>query len=100
MVQVNVDGSGNNIVGDAANEPSMTIDPVNPQNIVIGWRQFDNVLSNFRQAGFGYSTNGGQSWTFPGVINPGLFRSDPVLDCDTAGNFYYNSLTSNDRGYF
>ncbi len=100
MVQVNVDGSGNNIVGDAANEPSMTIDPVNPQNIVIGWRQFDNVLSNFRQAGFGYSTNGGQSWTFPGVINPGLFRSDPVLDCDTAGNFYYNSLTSNAMGYF
>lgn len=100
MVQVNVDANGYNIVGDAANEPSMTIDPKNPQNMVIGWRQFDNVLSNFRQAGYGYSTDGGQNWIFPGVINPGLFRSDPVLDCDSSGNFYYNSLTSNTLGYF
>jgi hypothetical protein len=27
------------------------------------------------------------------VINPGVFRSDPVLDCDSEGIFYYNSLT-------
>ena len=30
--------------------------------------------------------------TFPGVLNPGVFRSDPVLDFDNDGNFYYNSL--------
>jgi len=93
MVQVNVDANGQNIPGDAANEPSMTIDPLNPQHILIGWRQFDNVSSNFRQAGYAYSTDGGQTWTFPGVINPLVFRSDPVLDCDSSGNFYYNSLT-------
>ena len=93
MVQVNVDANGQNIPGDAANEPSMTIDPTNPQHILIGWRQFDNVSSNFRQAGYAYSTDGGQTWTFPGVINPLVFRSDPVLDCDSSGNFYYNSLT-------
>jgi hypothetical protein len=52
------------------------------------------VGSSFRQAGYGYTTDGGLSWTFPGVINPGVFRSDPVLDFDTLGNFYYNSLTS------
>jgi len=92
--QVNVDASGNNIVGDAANEPSIAVDPTNPANMIIGWRQFDNVNSNFRQAGFGYSSDGGQNWTFPGVIEPGIFRSDPVLDFDTAGNFYYNSLTN------
>ncbi len=97
--QVNVDASGNNIVGDAANEPSIAVDPTNPNNMVIGWRQFDNVGSNFRQAGYGYSTDGGETWTFPGVINPGIFRSDPVLDFDTAGNFYYNSLTSNNGNY-
>jgi hypothetical protein len=28
------------------------------------------------------------------VIQPGVFRSDPVLDSDLDGNFYYNSLTS------
>ncbi|MBM3435432.1 MAG: exo-alpha-sialidase [Bacteroidetes bacterium] len=91
--QVNIDASGNNIVGDAANEPSIAVDPNDPNRMVIGWRQFDNVSSNFRQAGYAYTTDGGQTWTFPGVINPGVFRSDPVLDCDADGRFYYNSLT-------
>ncbi|MFZ4522974.1 MAG: T9SS type A sorting domain-containing protein [Bacteroidales bacterium] len=92
--QVNVDASGNNIDGDAANEPSIAVDPTNPDKIVIGWRQFDNVGSNFRQAGYGYSSNGGQNWTFPGVIDPQIFRSDPVLGFTAAGTFYYNSLTN------
>jgi hypothetical protein len=91
--QVNVDESGNNIIGDAANEPSIAIDPTDPNRMVIGWRQFDNVSSNFRQAGNAYTTDGGQTWTFPGVIDEGVFRSDPVLDCDANGRFYYNSLT-------
>ena len=97
--QVNVDGSGQNIVGDAANEPSLAVDPTNRNNIVIGWRQFNTVSSNFRQAGYGFTTNGGQTWTFPGVIEPGVFRSDPVLDNDVDGNFYYNSLTNNPDYY-
>ncbi|MEX2243983.1 MAG: sialidase family protein [Fimbriimonadaceae bacterium] len=91
-VQVNVDGLGNNIVGDAANEPSIAVSATDPNVIVIGWRQFDNIASNFRQAGVGYSHNGGATWTFPGVLDPGIFRSDPVLGSDTAGNIYYNSL--------
>ena len=91
--QVNINQLGNNILGDAANEPSIAIDPTNPDNIVIGWRQFDNVISNFRQAGNSYSTDGGQTWTSPDPIEQGIFRSDPVLDTDAEGNFYYNSLT-------
>jgi len=94
MTQVNVDEYGENIIGDAANEPSIAIDPTNPDKMVIGWRQFDNVNSNFRQAGYGYTSDGGQTWTFPGVIEPGIFRSDPVLDYDSEGIFYFNSLTS------
>lgn len=96
-VQVNVNGAGANIVGDAANEPSIAVDPTDPSHMAIGWRQFDTVTSNFRQAGFGYTTNGGQSWT-TGKINPGVFRSDPVLGADAAGVFFYNSLTSNGFG--
>lgn len=92
-VQVNVDDNGENIEGDAANEPSMAIDPTSPNRMIMGWRQFDNVNSNFRQAGYGYSENGGESWTFPGVIDPGVFRSDPVLGSDGEGNLFYNSLT-------
>lgn len=94
MTQVNVDAAGNNMVGDAANEPSLAVDPTNPQRMAIGWRQFDTIASNFRQAGYGYTLDGGQSWTFPGVIESGVFRSDPVLDSDADGLFYYNSLTS------
>ena len=97
--QVNVDASGQNIVGDAANEPSIALDRNNPNRIAIGWRQFNTITNNFRQAGFGYTTNGGQTWTFPGVIEPGVFRSDPVLESDIYGNFYYNSLAV-DPTYF
>jgi hypothetical protein len=96
--QVNVDANGQNIVGDAANEPSIAVGR-NNQIVAIGWRQFNAILNNFRQAGFGYTTNGGQTWTFPGVIEPGVFRSDPVLESDIYGNFYYNSLAI-DPTYF
>ena len=99
VAQVNVDASGLNIVGDAANEPSIAVDPTNPDKMVIGWRQFDTITSNFRQAGYGYTTDGGVTWTFPGVIEPGIFRSDPVLDSDSDGNFYYNSLTLDGGDY-
>ncbi|NQV03843.1 MAG: hypothetical protein HQ542_14425, partial [Bacteroidia bacterium] len=98
-IQANVNPGGENIFGDAANEPSIAVDPINPNSIVIGWRQFDNVNSNFRQAGYGYTTDAGQSWTFPGVIEPGIFRSDPVLESDADGNIYYNSLTANGSVY-
>lgn len=90
--QVNVNGGGSNIAGDAANEPSMCIDPTNPNRIAVGWRQFDTIASNFRQAGYGYSADGGNSWSFPGRIEPGIFRSDPVLESTANGTFYYLSL--------
>jgi hypothetical protein len=93
-VQVNVDSQQNNLVGDAANEPSLAIDPTDPDNLVIGWRQFDTVASDFRQAGVAYSHDGGATWTFPGVLQPGQFRSDPVLAADSSGVFYYYSLSS------
>lgn len=92
--QVNIDEFGQNITGDAGNEPSIAVDPTDPDNIVIGWRQFDTISSDFRQAGWAYSHDGGLSWTFPGTIEPGVFRSDPVLGADLDGNFYYYSLTS------
>ena len=91
-VQVNVNASGNNIVGDAGNEPSLAIDPNDPNRIVIGWRQFDTTSSSFRQAGWGWSHDNGRRWAFPGRIEAGLFRSDPVLDVTAEGMFWYCSL--------
>jgi hypothetical protein len=93
--QVNVDSNGNNVVGDAANEPSICVDPTNGNKMSIGWRQFDNVSSNFRQAGFAYTNNGGRTWRSPGVLEQNVFRSDPVLNSDGGGRFLYLSLLQN-----
>ena len=98
--QVNVDGQGQNILGDAANEPSISVDPTNGSKMAIGWRQFNSIQSNFRQAGYGYTTDGGVSWTFPGVLENNVFRSDPVLNFDETGNFFYLSLQSDQSQSF
>jgi hypothetical protein len=90
--QANVDAKGNNIVGDAANECSISVDPTNTSKMAIGWRQFNSVLSNFRQGGWGYTTDAGTTWTFPGVLENNVFRSDPVTNSDEAGTFFYLSL--------
>jgi subtilisin-like proprotein convertase family protein len=90
-IQVNVGVLGNNVTGDAANEPSIAVNPLNPMNMVIGWRQFATVTSNFREAGWAYTFDGGHTWT-AGVLQGGIFRSDPVLDVDSHGTFYYQSL--------
>src|SRR5690242_19338193 len=61
-IQVNVNANGQNITGDAANEPSIAVDSNNGNKMTIGWRQFNTVTSNFRQAGWGFTTNAGASW--------------------------------------
>jgi hypothetical protein len=93
--QANVDANGQNIIGDAANECVISVDPTNLNRMTIGWRQFNNVTSNFRQGGWGYTTDGGTTWTFPGVLENNVFRSDPVTKSDETGNFFYLSLQSN-----
>ena len=92
--QVNVNANGQNILGDAANECSISVDPTNGNKMTIAWRQFNNVTSNFRQAGWGYTTDGGINWTFPGVLENNVFRSDPVTNSDEIGQFFYLSLQS------
>jgi hypothetical protein len=98
QAQVNVNGSGMNILGDAANEPSMAVDPTAPNRIAIGWRQFDTINSSFRQAGRAWSNDGGRTWHNPGPLDPGLFRSDPVLRMDKNGVLFYLSLTNTGPG--
>src|SRR3954451_21348300 len=98
-VQINTNASGQDIIGDAANEPSIAVDPTNPNHMAVGWRQFDTISNNFRQAGVAYTTNAGTTWT-SSVLTPGLFRSDPVLRFDAAGNFYYCSYNSTTTDVF
>src|SRR5438445_6089742 len=92
--QANVDANGNNILGDAANECPIAVDPTNGNKMTIAWRQFNDVSSNFRQAGWGYTTDGGTTWTFPGVLENNVFRSDPVTNSNEIGQFFYLSLQS------
>ena len=98
--QVNVDQNGQNILGDAANECAISIDPTNGSKMTIAWRQFNDVTSNFRQGGWGYTTDGGVHWAFPGVLQNNIFRSDPVTQSDEAGQFFYLSLQSNAQQSF
>ena len=98
--QANVDANGNNILGDAANEPSISVDPTNLNKMVIGWRQFDSIQSDFREAGWAYTADGGIHWTFPGTLENNLFRSDPVSHCDETGKFFYLSLQSDQAQSF
>src|SRR5216117_43520 len=92
--QVNVDQNGQNILGDAANECAISVDPTDGNKMTIAWRQFNDVTSNFRQGGWGYTTDGGAHWTFPGVLENGVFRSDPVTNSNEIGQFFYLSLQS------
>ena len=62
--------------------------------MVIGWRQFETIESNFRQAGISISNDGGDFWQYLEPLESEFFRSDPVLDTDSEGNFYYNSLNT------
>jgi hypothetical protein len=99
-IQVNVDAWGCNIPGDAANEPSIAIDPTDLRKIVIGWRQFDSVVSDFRQAGYAISQDAGHTWVFPGSLTPGVFGSDPVLATNADGTVYYLSINIDEMRLF
>ncbi len=95
--QVNVNAAGQNILGDAANEPSIASDPRFPNRIVVGWRQFDTIASSFREAGYAWSDDWGRTW-HKNELQPGVFRSDPVLRANADGTIFYNSLEVIDGG--
>ena len=66
---------GNNIVGDAANEPSISVDPTDGNKVAIGWRQFDTHQSDFRQAGYGYTTDAGVTGISRHFAKPASFAA-------------------------
>ncbi len=86
-IQVNVDSNGNNTVGDAGNEPSIAIDPMDPNKMVIAFRHFSIIVGdNARSdAGIAYSTDGGISWTMdvldPQPLNPSGERDSFGVGC-------------------
>ncbi len=91
-VQLNVDSDGNNVVGDAANQPSITASPLDNNQVVVVWRVFKDVDGHFREAGVAYSHDGGQAWSVDGLLDPGIWRTDPVVAAAPDGSFYYQGL--------
>ncbi|MBL7813747.1 MAG: T9SS type A sorting domain-containing protein [Saprospiraceae bacterium] len=76
-----------NVVIDAAgsaDEPSIAIDPKNPNRIVAG-SNIDNVY---------YSNDSGRSWSKKKQSSTFGVYGDPVIVCDTAGAFYHFHLSN------
>lgn len=72
---------------------------VNGNQVVAGWNDGKGFGVTPGGSGFGYSSNGGLSFTdggVPPVSSPALYFGDPSLAVDNAGNFYYANLFSND----
>jgi Bacterial pre-peptidase C-terminal domain len=72
---------------------------VNGNQVVAGWNDGKNFGVTPGGSGFGYSSDGGLTFTDGGVppaVSPALYFGDPSLAVDNAGNFYYSNLYSND----
>ncbi len=90
------------LTSQVQNEQQVVVNPTNPMNLVAIWRDF---RLGYRQVGYGYSMDGGRTWT-----NPGLFvdphypnDSDPALTVSSEGTFYamllaYTGNTSETNG--
>jgi hypothetical protein len=99
-------GAGVGLVGRS--ETTLT---VHGQNMIAGWNDaqgfcgppFGAACTGGNQtpqglSGYGFSTDGGQSWTDGGGPDPFggvLSRGDPWLDNNGAGTFYYANLAVN-----
>ncbi|MGH9750142.1 MAG: sialidase family protein [Candidatus Polarisedimenticolia bacterium] len=67
-------------------EPSVAVNPKNPDNLVAAWIDFTNGDTN--QCGFSFSNDGGRFWTFGGFLPTDGFSGDPSVTADADGNFY------------
>jgi hypothetical protein len=93
------------LVGRA--ETSITL---HGQNLVAGWNDADGFCGlglapctgggQLGLSGYGYSTDGGQTWTdggAPPFLNGILTSGDPWLDNNGAGTYYYANLALDDE---
>ena len=66
------------------NEPSIVINPKNPNQVVAG-SNIDNYY---------YSGDGGVTWLEGRISSPYGVWGDPVISVDTSGNFYFFHLSN------
>ncbi len=70
------------------NEPSIMMDPENPNILVAG----SNLNYHYR------STDSGETWTGNTLTSSYGVWGDPVIDVDTFGNFYFFHLSNTPSG--
>jgi len=73
---------GHNIVSAVPTEPSITINPQNPDEILVG-----AMSDNYYQ-----SVDGGYSWTHGILQSAWGVQADPCVLVDNSGRFYYLHL--------
>lgn len=90
------------VTNELQNEQQIVVNPTNPENLVSVWRDF---RLGYRQIGYGYTNDGGRTWTNPGLfVDPYYPRdSDPALTVNAAGTFFamllaYTGSTSQSNG--
>ena len=69
-------------------EPSIMLDPKNPNNLVAG-----SLLNHVHR-----SFDGGETWSSSILSSTFGVWGDPVIDVDTSGNFYYFHLSNPSAG--
>lgn len=91
------------LTSQVQNEQQVVVNPTNPMNLAAVWRDF---RLGYRQVGYGYTTDGGRTWTNPGLfIDPHYANdSDPALTVSADGTFYamllaYTGNTSLPNGF-
>jgi len=69
-------------------EPSIAINPKNPNEIIAG-----SVLNDYY-----FSSNGGQTWNAFSLTSPYGVNGDPVVLIDNQGHYYYFHLSNSENG--
>ncbi len=110
LVGPNVDIAGETGVDRQRVEPTIAVDPLNPNIIVAGAQDLSFMRAEHRWHGYYRSTDGGVTWSvsllpgFPGddsaqgrasPLSGSNATSDPVLTFDADGNVYYTGLVFN-----
>lgn len=70
-------------------------------NVVTGWNDLGEFLETGSITGYGYSTDGGQTFTDGGVVPPvegGLNLGDPDIAVDGDGVFYFSQISVDSDG--
>lgn len=86
------------------NEVSIAVNPLNPNNIVVGFNDIISPTTPFRAIpSYAYSTDGGATWTYGGGLPRGTLTFEPFCDpwlaFDSSGYLYYVALSGDPPDY-